>query len=97
MRGRNNLPSGIERSGRLRRDCRVFPLVVRVAVLALEQVARSAVPERVRAVVRLGFFGGLGLRRLFLHGVLIRFHIVKYYGFDNSIAVLIVRRAQQRE
>ena len=41
------------------RDCRVFPLVVRVAVLALERVARSAVPERVRAVVRLGCFRGL--------------------------------------
>ena len=44
-----------------------------------------------------GVFGGYGLCRLFLHGVLIRFHVVKYYRFDNSMAVLIVRRAQQRE
>ena len=39
----------------------------------------------------LGTFGGYGLCRLFLHGVLIRFHVVKYYGFDNSGAVLIVQ------
>ena len=45
----------------IRDSCRVFPLVVRVAVLALERVARSAVPERVRAVVRLGCFRGFGV------------------------------------
>ena len=32
---------------------------------SLERVARSAVPERVRAVVRLGCFRGFGVRRLF--------------------------------
>jgi hypothetical protein len=45
----------------------------------------------------LGVFGGYVLCRLFLHGVLIRFHLIDCLKFDIMRAVLIVRWAQQRE
>ena len=43
----------------------------------------------VKAFGGLSRFGDYALCSVFLHGVLIRFHVVKYYGFDNSEAVLI--------